>query len=495
MSDDYRDYLEGIYDIDLDKATSMESILQGSGQRVADVVKAMNISEEVKREQEEAKVREARRILNKDEKDAITKEEIDRVFENYGQSDTFGEYLVDGAVLTCSQASLEDFKMDGKTIPLEKKEQETSEQFQGRKQTVLRVSENPISANGLTYATVRDTVKDGNIIPFRCHCKIEADREIERERIRKDPDCSKHGVCRHLMRLNLEWENYPMDSPYLNLDEIDRQEPVSDSYLQAVRHGAIKDVNLVSKKAGITMTSILFCKHGGIITPVTSGQTDKNEIYMTVTGAVWIADEGLNPQGIPLYSGKTMNGKSEYFSLKDFSEAEYANVALTREAASGERANYKYIHPIATQVEGLPESFNEGYHKSFLSNGIEVSTADNRIEIACRWGISTCDGEVWADSLAGKYIDIVLSDGTVLACIMGGSKGNEGNSDSVGVVHDDGSIFEFLTLAVSDKGKNVAKTDILHGCDMVGVYVYSEKRLYNTETGEYTYYFSESIDE
>ena len=318
MSDDYRDYLEGIYDIDLDKATSMESILQGSGQRVADVVKAMNISEEVKREQEEAKVREARRILNKDEKDAITKEEIDRVFENYGQSDTFGEYLVDGAVLTCSQASLEDFKMDGKTIPLEKKEQETSEQFQGRKQTVLRVSENPISANGLTYATVRDTVKDGNIIPFRCHCKIEADREIERERIRKDPDCSKHGVCRHLMRLNLEWENYPMDSPYLNLDEIDRQEPVSDSYLQAVRHGAIKDVNLVSKKAGITMTSILFCKHGGIITPVTSGQTDKNEIYMTVTGAVWIADEGLNPQGIPLYSGKTMNGKSEYFSLKDF---------------------------------------------------------------------------------------------------------------------------------------------------------------------------------
>ena len=107
MSDDYRDYLEGIYDIDIDKATSMESILQGSGQRVADVVKAMNISEEVKKEQEEAKVREARRILNKDEKD--------------GQSDIFGEYLVDGAVLTCNQATTEDFPTDVEPIPLEKK--------------------------------------------------------------------------------------------------------------------------------------------------------------------------------------------------------------------------------------------------------------------------------------------------------------------------------------------------------------------------------------
>ena len=84
-------------------------------------MKAMNISEEVKKEQEEAKVREARRILNKDEKDAITEEEINRVFENYGQSDIFGEYLVDGAVLTCNQATTEDFPTDVEPIPLEKK--------------------------------------------------------------------------------------------------------------------------------------------------------------------------------------------------------------------------------------------------------------------------------------------------------------------------------------------------------------------------------------
>ncbi len=84
--------------------------------------------------------------------------------------------------------------------------------------------------------------------------------------------------------------------------------------------------------------------------------------------------------------------------------------------------------------------FNESYHGVFTSNGIPFSMADSRIEIACRWGISTCDGEAYDSSLAGKYIDFELSDGTVLACILGASKGNEPGSDLTGVVHHDGSI-------------------------------------------------------
>ena len=43
----------------------------------------------------------------------------------------------------------------------------------------------------------------------------------------------------------------------------------------------------------------------------------------------------------------------------------------------------------------------------------------------------------------------------------------------------------------NDKGVNAKKEDILHGCDIVGVYVYSEKRLYNYQSDHYTYYFSD----
>lgn len=60
------------------------------------------------------------------------------------------------------------------------------------------------------------------------------------------------------------------------------------------------------------------------------------------------------------------------------------------------------------------------------------------------------------------------------------------------MVHHDGSIIELLETGSQET--NADKNDILHGCDIAGAYVYSEKRLYDPATGEYTYYFSESID-
>ncbi|MCM1251962.1 MAG: hypothetical protein NC321_04010 [Clostridium sp.] len=315
-SGDYTNYLEGAYDLNID-------IRQAIAQRQADYMKAFFTSAMVKVEQKKAREEEARRILHKEEDDEITDEEIDMVFANYGLDDRFAEYLVDGAVLTCNQATTEAFEMDGEEpIPLEKKAKETSEQFDNRTHTVLRVSENPISANGRVYATVSDTVKDGNIIPFRCHCKIKADREIERKWIKGDPDCSKYGVCRHLMRLNTEWENYPIDNDYLSLGEIDRHDPISDSYLQAVRSGAVEDTNLVSTKAGITMTSILFCKHGGLITPVDSGQ----EIFSGGGPGKFVGYLAYGAKSITqnpeegyymLYDGPTVAGSGEGYKFRD----------------------------------------------------------------------------------------------------------------------------------------------------------------------------------
>lgn len=68
----------------------------------------------------------------------------------------------------------------------------------------------------------------------------------------------------------------------------------------------------------------------------------------------------------------------------------------------------------------------------------------------------------------------------------------DGESFDSTIVHHKNSIIELL--ATGDSGSNADKQDILHGCDMVGVYVYSEKRLYDSATGNYTYYFSEGID-
>ena len=75
---------------------------------------------------------------------------------------------------------------------------------------------------------------------------------------------------------------------------------------------------------------------------------------------------------------------------------------------------------------------------------------------------------------------------------MGASKGNEEGSDDKGVTHHDHSIFE--VLETGDLEINANKKDIFHGCDIEGVYVYSEKRLYDSDKGEYTYYFSDGID-
>lgn len=247
------------------------------------------------------------------------------------------------------------------------------------------------------------------------------------------------------------------------------------------------------------MMSMLFCWFGGgIISAKQSGQKKINNcyngdlVYMTASGAKLITDVSLNPQGIPLYSGRTMNGQYIYCPLNTYSQAQYSKVAITTDKTWREGASYKYIHPVEWQID-LPASFNQAYHGNFTSNESIFSMADNRIEIACRRGISTYDGEKFDETLAGKYIDIVLSDGTVIACILGGSKGDEEGSDPAGVVHYDGSIIELL--ATKYQGNDANKEDILHGCDIVGAYVYSEKRLYNSTTGEYTYYFSEGIDD
>ena len=79
-----------------------------------------------------------------------------------------------------------------------------------------------------------------------------------------DPNRNKHGVCRHLMRLNEEWDNMIIEGrSYMTKTD------VKSTMLSA---GIEDQFGEREEVEGITMTSVLFCKHGGLIMPVTSGQ-------------------------------------------------------------------------------------------------------------------------------------------------------------------------------------------------------------------------------
>lgn len=278
----------------------------------------------------------------------------------------------------------------------------------------------------------------------------------------------------------------------------------------------------VNENHTVSCETFMFCLYGiGIVYIKEDGQVQGKEflgnyVIDTVTGARLILNSSMNPQGIPLYSGKTLNGKCQYIPLKGDLRAGYEGINITTDDAFQAGSTYNYIHPLVAleRYKNEPDKLaklglnhknvNYNYHGSFSSIYNKFSIADNRIEVAMCQGVLCVDGEPYTSSLAGKYIDVELEDGTVLACIVGDAKGNETGSSSDGIFHHDNSFMELLGTdnknAKSKGNVNSNKADILHGQDVVGIYVYEEKRLYDEAKGEYTYYFSDyngdmSIDE
>lgn len=175
----------------------------------------------------------------------------------YGRRDE--QYLVDGAILKCDQAISETVEIDdeGNKIAL------TSDiEPEERKMTILRVSDNASFEKGQRMATVKDHVKiedlengTGNIKPFMCNCTNKPSKEIADEIWRHKEYYEKNGTCCKLMKLNNDWENLIRDTQY-----------------HTYSYGT------GDKVEGVTMLSMLFCSHGGLITPATSGQIiDLNE--------------------------------------------------------------------------------------------------------------------------------------------------------------------------------------------------------------------------
>lgn len=206
-------------------------------------------------------IRKAQRKAYEAEKERITEQynvedkSTEELMADYAKNDLYNEYLVHLAVLTCDQATVEDFILpNGRLVRL-------GDRKKSRMQEKLVVDENPIYSNELRYATDADTLKYYNISPFWCNCKrMQISRE-EMINIMKDKDCYKFGVCRHLMKLERRWSNMPMEEGGY-LEQTDIYPIVGGSTIEFAER----------KAQGITMTSVLFCKQGGIIYPKTSGQ-------------------------------------------------------------------------------------------------------------------------------------------------------------------------------------------------------------------------------
>lgn len=198
----------------------------------------------------------------------LTKEAIDKEIIRRLQDDKYDEYLVDGAILGCTSATWQDFRLsDGNWVHLDQMEEKMK---QGDPQILLSVWENSLSKDGFRHATVTDTVGGQNIVPFFCNCREPAGKSAEQKIMNNMEECQKHGVCRYLINLEDEWENIDFDVPYA--DFIDNQAFAVIGGGEFHYNNKLKILSR-EKRAGITMTSVLFCKNGGFIYPMTSGQT------------------------------------------------------------------------------------------------------------------------------------------------------------------------------------------------------------------------------
>ena len=199
------------------------------------------------------------------------KDKQQKILDEANNQDIMKEYLIHGACLRCTKGMLNQNKADDETtITLNKYSAEAENK---RLYTILDVKENPMSLkDNLWYATVKDTIKGQNIIPFRCNCVEKPNRLSEIERIKDNiDDCKENGVCKNLMNLNEEWDNMELSDG----DQYLIKKNIKENTYTAGVGQMLGGINPEIEDAeGITMTSILFCKHGGLIYPVTSGQDE-----------------------------------------------------------------------------------------------------------------------------------------------------------------------------------------------------------------------------
>ncbi len=246
----------------------------------------MDDQERWEKEKEERQSELKHNYVKKTTRRDVTDEEAERIICDELKNNDWEEYLVDGARLSCTSATWDDFPLSGdESVKLDRADEE---RMLGEPIEYLRVPENPMSANDLRYATVADTKQGWNIMPFPCNCKEPALPAQETTVRENKVDCQSHGVCKYLMDLEEEWENCDFKEilSFSESEELyeDFRDQETDSGQGDVLMSEIRKRKTVQEKKGITMTSILFCKHGGFIYPQTSGQFSRWQGFINIVG-------------------------------------------------------------------------------------------------------------------------------------------------------------------------------------------------------------------
>lgn len=234
-----------------DKITIMPELPQ-EGIYVKDFHKG-NIVQRYKKAAEERQMQlQAAATLAFAEKDALIRNGIEEENRNEffaGYLSLESEYLVEGALLTCSQATNDIKYID---VP----DSETGEKYvfegnEGKTENELLNVKNPANDGEKRYARVSDTVKKENIGIFR-NCKLTTSSSASKAKVlEKREECRTYGTCFALMDLCDEWVNVQSGAEYGTADG--------------------------EKKNCINMLSHLGCYQGGMIFPLDTGQGESEE--------------------------------------------------------------------------------------------------------------------------------------------------------------------------------------------------------------------------
>ena len=230
-----------------------------------------------------AYVQQKKLLKDTAERNEIPEDKIEEFLYRDYKKEESKEYLVDGAILTCTCSTKQDIDYLGEIYkcPLEEeriKKNVDTNLYENRFLQRLIVTENPTSStNDLQFATIEDRKKKDNI-PYFGNCVRLPDNSIEKKIFEDHPGREyEEGTCSLLINLEDKWENYDIGQTFLNFPDDDGKE-----------------------KMGITMTSILFCKHGGFVYPVTSGQTIQAKgLYLIYEAREGTVTSGKSPDGGP----------------------------------------------------------------------------------------------------------------------------------------------------------------------------------------------------
>lgn len=365
----YERYLEGHYDYWWMHEQAREDRLQ-----------AERISNKAEKLKDKTRTQLLDDTLGEENVADADEDAIQKIYDDYASNKD--EYLVDGAYLTCNMAIDEEREILGVRCGIQ-----LNKRTENRRVTKLHVYGQTQKINGGLAATVKDHTLNRNIAPFKCNCRNIPDRDFEIQEFHEKINlCKEYGTCQVLMRLEDDWENIIKSDDYARFDYIDNGKEIKDAM-------------------AITLKSMLFCRHGGIITPVTSGQ--KVRTSYTIEDIELDVANGLYTWEDFKYLAATLAGEANTYE---------GYVALVYEILNRCKSRGKSVKEVVTQhgqytgfreskVEVMPDDLTGGAIIAVLRGEVDNPIGD------CEYHFGRINGyDLWYEEKKCKIVIVIGND-------------------------------------------------------------------------------------